>query len=229
MKSIITGSLIAFSLALTGFATGVLPAGAQMTDKVLVGPGVVEYHSRMTIADAEAAATAAAEAPLAPSMPVAMPISRQSTEQVTEREEEHWSAPRTAIRTETIQTKRVSRAPLVRSRRVAFVRPARRTTLIASRTKIIRKVVEKPVFIERTVEKTVEKPVILERPIDRVIERPVYIDRVIEKPVYLDRVIEKPVVEERVIEKPVIQEKIIEKPVIIKEKANHHLLHLGIL
>jgi len=230
MKSIVTGSLIAFSLALTGFTAGAMPASAQMTEKVVVGPGVMEYHSRTTIADAEAAAPVAIEAPLpAPPAPAAMPILRQSTEQITEREERHWTTPRTAIRTETMQIKRVSRAPVLRTRRVAMARPATRRRLIASRVKFVQKVVERPVFIEKTVERTIEKPVILERPVERVVEQPVYVDRVIEKPVYLDRVIEKPVVEERVIEKPVIQEKIIDRPVIIKEKAHHHLLHLGIL
>lgn len=61
--------------------------------------------------------------------------------------------------------------------------------------KVIEKVVEKPVYIEkvkyinRTVE--VEKPVYINRTIE--VEKPVYVNRTVEVPVYIEKEVEKPV------------------------------------
>ena len=72
-----------------------------------------------------------------------------------------------------------------------------------------KKIVEKPIFIERKV--VVEKPV--------VVDRPVYIEKevIVEKPVYreVERIVEKPVekIIEVIVEKPVIVHKYVEKEV----------------
>ena len=61
--------------------------------------------------------------------------------------------------------------------------------------KVIEKVVEKPVYIEkvkyinRTIE--VEKPVYINRTIE--VEKPVYVNRTVEVPVYIEKEVEKPV------------------------------------
>ena len=92
-------------------------------------------------------------------------------------------------------------------------------------TKVVEKIVEKPVEkivekpVEKIVEKIVEKPV--EKIVEKIVEKPVekIVEKVVEKPVekIVEKIVEKPVekIVEKIVEKPVekIVEKIVEKPV----------------
>ncbi len=75
--------------------------------------------------------------------------------------------------------------------------------------------IERPVYIERTVEvpKYIDK--VIEVPVDRIVENIKYVEKIIEKPVYIDTVIEKyvEVIKEKIVEVPV--EKIIQVEVEI--------------
>lgn len=105
--------------------------------------------------------------------------------------------------TETI-SESSSSAPKRKFRRASFKhrKVAHRHTMkrrVARRP--MTKVVTQLVRVERTkvVEKIVEKPVY----IDRVVEKPVYIEKCVEKPVYIDRIVERQVQ----IEQPVVIKK----------------------
>lgn len=126
------------------------------------------------------------------SVTVERPVaSLKSTETITETISEKSSAPkmvrkRSSFKRSSFKRKRVARKHTMR-RHVAR-RPMTRIVTKAvtiERTKVIEKIVEKPVYI------------------DRIVEKPVYIEKCIEKPVYIDRVIEKQVM----IEQPVILKK----------------------
>lgn len=233
MKAKMNGCLTALTVALVSIATMTAPSLGASTDKTVIGPGVVEYHT--TIADGPARCTEGSVAPKLTS----------ETERILEREEEHWITPEIAP-----PFKRAVRSPrIVRKRQIASAHPAR-----FARKRVATRVVQKPVFIEkkvfvdRPVERVVEKAVVVEKPVfvekpvvmerrveierpviqQTIIERPVIQERVIEEPVIHERVIEKPVIQERVIEKPVIHERVIDRPVIIEEKHRKHLLRLGL-
>lgn len=82
-------------------------------------------------------------------------------------------------------------------------------------TKVVEKIVEKPV--EKIVEKVVEKPV--EKIVEKVVEKPV--EKIVEKVV--EKIVEKPVekIVEKIVEKPVekIVEKVVEKVVEVPAPA----------
>lgn len=106
----------------------------------------------------------------------------KSTEKVTETISETWSKPAVVRKRSSFKrAKKMVRRPM---RRRMARRPAVRTRVVTNtvrieRTKLVEKIVEKPVYI------------------DRIVEKPVYIEKCVEKPVYIDRIVEKPVAVER--------------------------------
>lgn len=106
--------------------------------------------------------------------------------------------------------------------------------------KPVSSVIERPVYIYRTVEKPVEVEKIIQVPIEIIREQVKYVEKITEKPVQVDAVIEKQVevlvekivevpvekiieVEvEIVVEKPIIKEVIIEEPIYL----DHHVTEI---
>ena len=94
---------------------------------------------------------------------------------------------------------------------VHFGTVAMSISFCTTETRVVEKIVEKPV--EKVVEKIVEKPVekIVEKIVEKVVEKPVekIVEKIVEKPV--EKIVEKVV--EKIVEKPV--EKTVEKPMAI--------------
>ncbi len=123
----------------------------------------------------------------------------------------------------------------------------------ATRIKVVERVVERPVYIEKIVKVPVDRPVYVDRPVEKIVEkvinvpvdRPVYVDRpvdrvverrvevpvvkVVERPVYIDRPVDRIIdrVIERRVEIPVERPVYIERRVYVDREPSYHERYYG--